>query len=86
MANIEDSKVRSLISVRLHTDFIRRLDVLADARVRSRSELIDRAVEEYLDRHEGQQPQPRQHPAKKGRGKFSGRGLVSLGQGDSPVL
>lgn len=40
------------MTARIHPNLIQRLDVMAEKEKRSRSELIERAVEELLDRHD----------------------------------
>jgi predicted transcriptional regulator len=47
----------TMISARVNTFWLTKLDALAKADERSRSQIIDRAIEEYVKRHE-QKPKP----------------------------
>jgi len=54
---------RTLTSARINTRLLERLNHLAEQLGRTRSELIDRAIAEWVDRQEQpQQQQPPKHP------------------------
>lgn len=54
-------KTKTLTSVRINSHLLARLDELAERIGRTRSDLIDRAIEEFVDRHDEERrttPQP----------------------------
>ena len=48
------------VTVRVHPLNLQRLDAIGEALFRNRSEMIDRAIEEYVERHAD--AVPREHP------------------------
>lgn len=62
----ERKATKTLVSVRVNTNTLHRLDGLANARGRTRSELIDRAIEEFVNRETPAAPPPIRPPGKRG--------------------
>ncbi|HEY2585968.1 MAG TPA: ribbon-helix-helix protein, CopG family [Tepidisphaeraceae bacterium] len=52
------------ISVRVNGQNLDRLDLLGDAAGRNRSEMVDRAIEDYIRAHASELPPPLPPPAK----------------------
>ena len=63
LATMPRRSTKEIVSVRLNGKLLERLDAYAERIERSRSDLIDRAVEEYLSAHDKEpERQPQKHP------------------------
>lgn len=59
MLTMAKKQTRSPMGVRLNTVLLERLDAYADSIGRTRSDLVDRAIEEYLNKYASHiQPKP----------------------------